>query len=132
MIHSAIFPSSLSVTDGGEHSSYPVVVALEEDPAGFPIATLNLTYEQARQLWDELGAALQSAELLPDSWYEKVTDLAKALEAEKAAHAEKCAELEKMRTLADYRQDKLERREGKDRRLNEGLGRRSGYERRKS
>ncbi len=42
-------------------------------------------------------------------------ELTAELEIEKRLHAEKCELLEQMRTLADYKQERLERREGERR-----------------
>ena len=55
-------------------------------------------YESALDTIALLAGQLRDAELM--------------LEREQEQHLDKCAELEKYKTLADYRQGKLERREG--------------------
>ena len=48
---------------------------------------------------------------------QQMGELREELEAERRAHAEKAELLEHYRTLADYKQERLERRSGEERRI---------------
>jgi hypothetical protein len=62
--HLSVFPESPAV-ESDEPSTlvlgYPVAIRT----GGEPNVTVHLTIEQARTIWTELGAALQSLEQLP-------------------------------------------------------------------
>ena len=94
-----------------------------------------MTPEPAPEFFDWIGAYMLATDRNIEL-AEKVGQLKTELRAEKMAHLAHCRELEAARTLADYRQGKLERREGKeDRRWDKRSGlqqeaRRDGHDRR--
>jgi hypothetical protein len=105
---------------GPEALTEPNFEALYYEAAGRAVEYAQQMGELREELEAERRAHAEKAREL-DRGLDEMTrhneDLDAELQAEKKAHAEKAELLEHYRTLADYKQERLERRSGKERRI---------------